>query len=46
MLLDEPTEHIDPADATRLLAMFRHPPEDKAVIIVTHAEDLAPDLRE
>ena len=46
VLLDEPTEHIDPADATRLLAMFRYPPEDKAVIIVTHAEDLAPDLGE
>ena len=46
VLLDEPTEHIDPVDATRLLEMFRYPPEDKAVIIVTHAEDLAPDLGE
>lgn len=42
LLLDEPTEHIDPADAERLLGMLLHAPlpgpfPERTVIIVTHA---------
>jgi ABC-type multidrug transport system fused ATPase/permease subunit len=36
LLLDEPTEHLDPAAGDALMAELRHVGEDRSLLVVTH----------